>query len=594
MNLSNNNFGNELGGAYLPDKSRLKILGTITMVLILLLILQLGRKQILEYGHFKALAKEQQVAKITSDPDRGIIYAYDRTASDFGVTETKNDNQFHPLAINVTKYDISVVPKNIEDSEGVAQALSQNLDDIDYQALLDDIETDKLYLPPVAKNIEKDKAEKIRNLNLAGVLIVPKSVRYYPENDMAAQVLGFVNFDGQGSAGIERYYDNELKGIPGVIYGLKDTHGRVIEVNDQAKAQNGVNLVLTIDSTVQFIVQRELRSAIEKYGAEGGTVIVMEPDTGRILAMASEPEYNPNEFNTVPEDEQWKFINPAVTYSWEPGSIMKPIIMASAINEGLVEPDTIPEDLPNGFTNSLTIDGYEIHNSEDTAFGFETMKQVLERSDNIGMVWVANKLGNDTMGRYLINFGFGDKTGIDTGAESKGELSDSRQWRDIHRATISYGQGAAVTPIQMISAYAALANDGKLVKPHLLDRVIASDGEEKVVQTSEVREVVSKETADKVRDMLIGVVENGHGKKAAVDGFKVAGKTGTAQVANKDTGGYDDNAHIGSFVGYAPADDPKFVMLVKLDKPSNVEFAESSAAPTFGTIAKWLLTNYYR
>lgn len=575
------------------DVGRLKILYCIALILLILLVGQLCRKQVFEYSHFKALAKDQQEAKITSEPERGNIYAYDRTSSDFGVTEVRANNQFYPLAVNITKYDVLVIPKNVTDKEKTARTLADKLEGVDYQKLFDELKSDKLYVPPITKRIEKDKAEEIRNLNLKGVVVMPKSVRQYPEKNMASQILGFVNFDSEGSYGIERYYNNELKGIPGVIYGVKDTHGRVIEVNDQAKAQNGVNLVLTIDSTVQFIVEKELKSAIEKYGAKGGTIVIMEPDNGKILAMASEPSYDPNEFNKVPEDEQWKFVNPAVTYAWEPGSIMKPIVMASAINDGKVEPDTKPDDLPGGFTNQVTINGYEIHNAEDKAYGYETMSQVLERSDNIGMIWVADKLGNDSMNKYLQDFGFGSKTGIDVEAESNGKLLDLKDWRDVSRATMSFGQGISTTPIQMAAAYSVIANGGKLVKPHLLDRVISSTGEEREVQTTEVRQVIKKETADKVKEMLVGVVERGHGKNARVEGFRVAGKTGTAQVA-KESGGYEENVSVGGFIGFAPADNPKFVMLVKLDRPANVEFAESSAAPTFGTIAKWLLTNYYR
>lgn len=593
MNLKSNELDQRVFESETIDPSRVKILYGIVLILLGLLLIQLVRKQVFEYSHFKALAKQQQEAKITSDPERGVIYAYDRTSSDFGVSEVRANKQFHPLAINITKYDILVIPKNITDKEKTARTLADKLGDIDYQKLLEDLKSDKLYIPPIAKKIDKNKADEIRSLNLRGVVVVPKSVRQYPEKNMASQILGFVNFDSEGSYGIERYYDNELKGIPGVIYGVKDTHGRVIEVNDQAKAQNGVNLVLTIDSTVQFIVEKELKAAIERYGAQSGTIVIMEPNSGKILAMANEPSYDPNEFNKVPEDEQWKFVNPAVTNAWEPGSIMKPIIMAAAIDDGKVEPDTKPEDLPGGFSNMVVINGYEIHNSEDTAYGYETMSQVLERSDNIGMIWVADKLGNDTMNKYLQNFGFGSRTGIDVEAESNGKILGMSDWRDVSRATMSFGQGISTTPIQMVAAYSTLANGGKLVKPHLLDRVISSTGEEKEVQTTEVRQVIKKETADKVKEMLVGVVERGHGKNAQVEGFRVAGKTGTAQIA-KESGGYEEEASIGGFIGFAPADNPKFVMLVKLDKPKNVEFAESSAAPTFGTIAEWLLTNYYR
>lgn len=581
--LSTEPIGNEY-------RKRIAVLPVFFMLLLVLLIVQLFRKQVLEYSNYQAMAQDQQTAKITSEPDRGIVYAYDKTAGDMGVTANSDEKLYHPLAINIQKFDIIVVPKNVTSPERVVEELSKRLPDIDKNKLTQQIISKKVYIPPVAKRVEKEKAEEISKLKLEGVLTSPVTVRFYPEKNLAAQVLGFVNLDDEGAYGIERYYNGELKGIPGIIYGLKDTHGRVIEVNDQAKATDGVSIVLAIDSTVQFIVEQELRKSIESYKSEGGTIIVMEPKTGKIIAMANEPSYDPNEYNKVPKDEQWKFVNSAVTDVWEPGSIMKPIIMAGAIDGGTVEPDTKPDE---PFGNMITIDGYEIHNAQDKSYGMETMTQVIQNSDNIGMAWLSEKMGKDAMGKYLTDFGFGAKTGIDVEAESIGMVIDPKKWSKVQRANISFGQGILSTPLQMVSAYAAIANGGKLVKPHLLDTVIAPSGEKKQIQTTEVRQVIKKETADKIKDMLINVVENGHGKKAAVEGYKVAGKTGTAQIANKG-GGYEENQHIGSFAGYAPADDPKFVMLVKLDKPSNVEFAESSAAPTFGTIAKWLLTNYYK
>jgi len=581
--LSSEDIGNGYG-------SRIAILRVIFVLLLALLVAQLIRKQVLEYSTYKAMAQGQQTAKLTSTPDRGIIYAYDKTAGDMGVTAKEGERQYHPLAINMQKYNVVVVPKNVIDPDRVVDELSKRFPDIDKNKLATNIKSKKIYIPPVAKKVEKDQAEEISKLNMAGVMTVPTTVRYYPEGSLAAQVLGFVNYEDEGAYGIERYYNGELKGIPGVIYGLKDTHGRVIEVNDQAKATDGVSIVLSIDSTVQFIVEQELKKSIEAYKAEGGTVIIMEPRTGKIIAMANEPAYDPNAFNKVPESEQWKFVNSAVTDVWEPGSIMKPVIMAGAIDGGTVEPDTKPE---KPFGNVVTIDDYEIHNAQDKSYGMETMTEVIKNSDNIGMAWLSEKMGKDIMAKYLTDFGFGAKTGIDVEAESIGMSIDPKKWSKVQRANISFGQGILTTPLQMVTAYGAIANGGKLVKPHLLDTVIAPNGEKKQIQTTDVRQVIKQETADKMKEMLINVVDNGHGKKAAVEGYKVAGKTGTAQIAKKG-GGYEENQHIGSFVGYAPADNPKFVMLVKLDKPQNVEFAESSAAPTFGTIAKWLLTNYYK
>jgi len=568
---------------------RISFLSGLGVLLFLGLIFQLYNKQVINYGYYSALAKKQQTSQITDQAQRGRIYVHDKMAGNYGVETIDTEKEFHPVAINVERYDVMVVPKNVSDKENCAKKLSELLG-IDYKILLEGINNDKLYIPPIAKKVDKELAQKISDLNITGVLTMPVWVRNYPEGESAAQIIGFTNSDNIGAYGIERYYNSELTGVPGVISGTTDTTGKMISIEDQSTPQDGIDLVLTIDSSAQYIVEQELKEAIEKYGATGGSIIVAEPDSGRIIAMASSPSYDPNTYNEVPETEQWKFVNPSVTNVWEPGSIFKPIIVAAALDAGLIEPETKPE-IP--FQNYVTVDGYDIHNSQDKSYGYETMTQVLENSDNVGMIWIANKLGNETMGQYLENFGFGSKTGIDVEAESSGQLADSETWRNVNRATISFGQGISTTAIQMVAAYCAIANGGTLVKPHLLDMIISSTGETKEIESTEIRQVLKAETVPKIRDMLVSVVVNGHGKKAAVSGFKVAGKTGTAQIAKTDGSGYEEDAHIGSFIGFAPADDPKFVMLVKLDRPSAVEWAESSAAPTFGEIAKWLLTQYY-
>jgi len=238
----------------------------------------------------------------------------------------------------------------------------------------------------------------------------------------------------------------------------------------------------------------------------------------------------------------------------------------------------------------VTVQGYKIHTAQDKAFGRETMTQVLENSDNVAMVWVSEKMENSQMYQYFENFGFGKKTGIEMDTETPGLLRPLAQWRPVNKATAAFGQGISITPLQMISALGTIANKGKLLKPKIVDKIIYSDGKEEPVTTQEVRQVIKEDTANKIVAMMVSVVERGHGKKAQVEGYKVAGKTGTAQVANP-AGGYFTDRSIGSFGGFFPASDPQIVMLVRLDNPKNVEFAESSAAPLFGEIAKWLV-NY--
>lgn len=543
-----------------------------------ILSFSLFKKSVLEHGHYLALAKNQYYIEQNNPSKRGTIYATDITSSD----------QKYPLAINMVKYSVSTVPKNITNKNEVAAQLALVLS-MDKTEIFNKINNDKPYIPPIKKQLEKDTADKIVALKLVGVYIEPENTRYYPENNLASHVLGFVNADGKGNYGIEEYYDEQLKGRGGTIQGEKDTLGRMISVVNEEQVRDGTDLILTLERNVQFSAQDILKKAIDKYQAENGCIVIVEPQTGKILAMAGYPDYDPNKFNEVPQDQQKNFLNPIISNVYEPGSIFKPIVMAAAINEGKVEPDT--EEV---FKNMTVVQGYEIHTAQDKAFGKETMTQVLENSDNVAMVWVANQLGDDTMSKYLTDFGMGNKTGIDLVGETSGWIMDAKDWRDVNRATISFGQGISVTPLQILMAISTIANNGKFMKPYLVDKILRTEQGEVATKSQEIRKVISADAAQKLNAMLVSVVERGHGKKAAVSGYKVAGKTGTAQVPKPENegGGYYDDRHIGSFAGFFPADNPRFAMLVKLTNPKNTEWAESSAAPTFGEVAKWLLDYY--
>ena len=416
---------------------------------------------------------------------------------------------------------------------------------------------------------------------------MPESRRFYPEGDMASQVLGFVNDSNQGQYGLEGYYNDELAGLGGQIYAEKDVLGRYFNIGQKVDPKDGSDYILTIDRNIQFKAENIIKGAVKKFQADSGSIVILEPKTSAVLAMAASPTYNPNEFNMVSEEDQDIFNNPIIAKPWEPGSVFKPLIMASAINEGLVQPDT-----KEVFSNKISVDSYEIHTSTDEAYGEETMTQVLENSDNVAMVWISEKLGKETEYKYLKDFGFGRKLGIELDTENPGDVLDVKKWSNTQRATISFGQGITTTPLQLVNAMGAIANGGVLMKPYVVSEVQNSEGKNDVNQPQEVKRVLNTDVANKVKDMMVSVVVNGHGKNAGVEGYKVAGKTGTAQVPAPG-GGYYKDRHIGSFVGFAPADDPKFVMLVKLDNPKNVDWAESSAAPTFGEMAAWLL-DYFR
>jgi len=553
-----------------------------------LFVIRLFDRQVLKKHVYSALAEKQYYTKIEQPAKRGTVFIQDSESIDL-IDESKSG--LFPVATQLELYNITAVPRHIGDKAEAARKLAPILAENETK-ILEAINVDKWYIPPLKKRISKEISDQVAALNIKGIYIEGQYSRYYPEHEFMSQILGFVDYEGNGRYGLEEYYDGILKGEGGVLKGIKDNLGRVFEVKESDPGKDGASLVLTIDRSIQYMVEKKLKEGVERYGAEGGSIIVMDPKSGAILAMASLPSYDPNKFNEVPSESQSVFLNPVVALNWEPGSIFKPVVVSMAMTEKKVEPDSKPDDIPGGFKNFVVIDGYEIHNSQDKSFGYETVTQILENSDNIGMIWVANKMENSIIGDWLKKFGFGQKTGVDLAGESPGQVIPARKWRDVNRATISFGQGISTTPMQIISAYSVLANKGKMAKPRILDKVVEGNSE-RSVEITEPRQILSEEDTKKMVEMLVSVVERGHGKKAAVEGFRVAGKTGTAQIPKAD-GGYEESQHIGSFAGFAPADDPKFVMLVKFNKPKSVEWAESSAAPIFGEIADWLLNSYYK
>jgi len=549
---------------------RLSVAAAFIIILGSILCFRLFQKQVLEHNAYSVLAENQYMVKEAIPAQRGNIYASD----------------MFPLATNVQYYQILVVPRNIKNPDEVASKLSPLLL-MDKDEIFDQINNNKVYLPPLKHGLTEQEGDKIASLKISGVTILPESSRIYPENELAAHILGFVNKEGDGQYGIEGYYNEELKGYGGELSAEQDIKGRLFSVGEKIEPKNGSDYVLTIDHTVQYQAEQILQSSVKKYNADSGSIVIADPKTGAILAMAGSQTYDPNKYNEVSKEDQDVFNNPVITNAWEPGSIFKPLIMAAAINENKVQPDTTQV-----FGSSVKVDSYEIHTSTNQAYGKETMTQVLENSDNVAMVWVSQQLGKETEYQYMKSFGFGRKTGIEMATEAEGKVDDVKKWSDTQAATISFGQGITVTPIQLTAAIGSIANGGSLMKPYIVSEVRDANGQVDKRQAQEVKQVLSQDTARKVKDMMVSVVVNGHGKKAAVAGYKVAGKTGTAQVP-KPGGGYYEDRHIGSFVGFAPADDPKFVMLVRLDQPKNVDWAESSAAPTFGEMTKWLL-QYYR
>jgi cell division protein FtsI (penicillin-binding protein 3) len=542
----------------------------------LAIFFRLYNLQVSAHAYYQEMASDQH--KIYEDliPKRGEIFAHDGSG-------------FYPVAVNRELSLVYAVPREVEDARSVAHELAVilQIDEGDLEKKID--QPDGWYVV-IAHKVEDDKAGEIASKKLEGIYISPESKRFYPAGNFASQVVGFVGSDGQktvGRYGLEAYWNEELEGLEGRLEQERDTGGRWISIGDKklVPAQNGADLYLTIDHTIQYRAEMAIKKAVEKYQADRGSIIVLDPATGGVLAMASAPDFNLNDYSQ--NNDVSVFANPAVSDNYECGSIFKSITLASGVDAKVVSPDTKYVD-----TGEVNEAGYSIHNSDLKANGMQTMTQVLEKSLNTGAIFVEKLLGNVRFLEYVKNFGFGSKTGIDTIGEASGNISGLKQLININSFTASFGQGLSVTPIQFASAMAAIANRGKLMKPHFVDRIVYPDGHEDDIQPEEIRSVISKEASLDATRMLISVVQNGHGKRAAVPGYLVAGKTGTAQVPKVGGGGYEDNQHIGSFAGYAPAYDPKFAILVKLDNPKNVDWAESSAAPTFGEMAKFLLDYY--
>lgn len=444
---------------------------------------------------------------------------------------------------------------------------------------------------PVARDVSQNHLNQILALGEKGIDYVLEDARAYPEKNFGGHILGFLGLDADGKRtgyyGLEGHFQDFLAGRAGSLYSETDAAGRWIGVGARSftPAVDGGDLLLTIDRTVQYMACKMLREGVARFDADGGALVIMEPDTGRVIAMCGAPDFDPNDYGNV-EDARY-YSNPATYHAYEPGSIFKPITMAGAIDQGVLSPHTTFED-----TGSVEVDDYTIRNSDLKSHGVVTMTQVLDESLNTGMVWIMRKMGRDSLRSYIQQFGFGTLTGIELATESAGTTASMNEQAEVYAATASFGQGLTVTPLQIATAYAAIANGGALMKPYIVEEVRYPDGTIEKRQPQKVRQVISEKAATTVGAMLVSVVENGHGKRAGVPGYYIAGKTGTAQVADETHGGYLEGVTNGSFAGFGPVGDPKFAMVVKLENPRTVEWAESSAAPVFGQIADFLLSYY--
>jgi len=562
--------------------SRLYLLIFFIILVGFILISRLFDLQILKHNFYKDLAANQHGIYQILFPKRGEIFIKDRF---YG---RSSSSQLFPLAISKDWAMVYAIPQKINNNEEVVKLLAPLLE-IDESVLRQKIGKRNDPYEPLKHKLSSEVSEKISDLNIEGIVLASESWRYYPHGSLASHVLGFVGFseDEQlGQYGIEGYYDPKLGGESGFLEGEKDAQGNLLAIAKHyfQPVEDGIDLILTIDPNIQFFVEGKLKEVAERLKAEGGTIIVEDPKTGAIKALANWPTFDPNNYS---EEENINiFLNPAVQSLFEPGSIFKPITMAAALDEKLLTPQTTYQD--EGF---VKIGGYTIANSVKAPAGIRTMTQVLEQSLNTGAIFVQQLMGKEIFKDYVKKFGFNKTTGIDLGGEVKGDISNLNNKRDIEYATAAFGQGIAVTPIELIAALGAIANDGKMMRPYIVEKMIYSNGEEKITEPKTIEQVISEDTAETLTKMMVSVVENGHAKRARIPGYFIAGKTGTAQVPDLEKGDYSDKT-IHSFGAFFPAFDPQFIVLIKLNNPQGIQFAESSVVPVFKEIAQYII-NYY-
>lgn len=446
----------------------------------------------------------------------------------------------------------------------------------------------------VFKKDYRDTALAGQPLNLPGLGFNLDNRRYYPENEIGSHLLGFVSYvddEARGRYGLEEFFNDELFGQYGFLKSEKGGRSDVIIVNDReyVKPVNGSNIVLTIDRNVQFYACQQLKESVKKHKASGGTVIALEAKTGAIIAMCSVPDFNPNNYKDVSDISVYN--NPALLYQYEPGSVFKTVTMSIGIDQGKVSPNTTYKDegqiMIKGWSKPIKNSDFSTHGPH----GVVDMSSVLDNSLNTGAIFVMNQVGPQVFAEYVKNYGFGEKTGLELGGESSGSIANLlvNKVRDINAATASFGQGIAVTPLQMIMPYQAIANGGLLMKPHVVKAIIKNGKREDTIPKP-VRQVISAKTAATVSAMLVNVVEKGHSQKAAISGYYIGGKTGTAQVA--ENGVYSKDKYVHTFIGIMPIEKPQFVMLTKIDAPQGVQYAEGSAVPLWRDIADYMLKYY--
>ena len=532
--------------------------------LLLVVTARLVWVQVIAAPRYAAQATSQRMRDIELPARRGTIY----------------DREGEPLAVSIEARTVYAAPNTVKDKAGTAKALASVLggDSNDY---LKKLKRDSGFVY-IARKVDMDTAKSLEALKLEGVGFLDDSRRMYPSGELACQVLGFVGTDGTGLAGIEKRYNDVLGGRAGVLLGERDPYGRPIPggVQKSIDSVDGHDIVLTIDKDIQYHAQVELAAAVKKWAAKSGSVVVMNPQTGEIYAMASTPGYNPNDFTKA---DPAAFRNRPIADAYEPGSTIKSLTAAAVLDKKLFTPDTRLQLPP-----TLTIAGRTIHESHPRGPVSWSVTDIVTNSSNVGAVKLGLKLGKAGLYDYFAKFGLTETTGVDYPGEARGWLPEPSKWSDSSIANIPFGQGVSSTPLQLARAVGAIANKGVLVTPHFLLEV-PQEPDFRIEWPT--RRAITKEAARATTGILQRVVTEGTGGQAAVPGYTVAGKTGTAQVALSGGRGYAKGTYIASFIGYLPADDAQVLIAVKLDEPRNAIYGGTVAAPLFSSLGAFAVAH---
>jgi cell division protein FtsI (penicillin-binding protein 3) len=524
-----------------------------------LILIRLVQLQIFEHRSFAQRAIQRQQVTRSIHAPRGIIY----------------DSHMAELATSVAISTAVAEPRRIQDPQKTAQELAAILDLNPQELLGRMMDPARQGFMVVKRRIDPEAEKQIEALGIEGVYFVDESMRVYPNRELACQVLGFVNMNGDGGSGIELQYDKDLKGAEGVYSFDVDARRKSFRVNVDKPPAQGRSLVLSIDKSIQYIADREVKAAVEKSQAKAGVAIVMESETGRILALSNYPQFNCNTYNRY-EPDAWR--NRAISDIFEPGSTFKVVVATAALEAGL----TRPEEMIDCQMGTITIGGHLFHDHK--AYGLLSFSQILEYSSNVGAAKLGLRLGQQGLYEALRNFGFGSKSGVDLPGEIIGLVRDWHSWSGLSIGAISFGQEVGVTSVQILTAINAIANGGYRVRPSIVDRIIDENGDLVFARAPERTRLMSPRTAEAICNAFEGVVQRGTGKRAALEGYRAAGKTGTAQkIVN---GQYSESKYVSSFVGFAPLPQPKITVLVQMDEPKGSHYGGDVSAPFFKKIAQ--------